>query len=266
MENYLYPSPASNARKATKKIRLCLSVKEHPFNADNPDIMPFEDIGFIDFKKETLSICVPRSFKDKGYVDPNEVFIRPLSCLLNNSGYYALHGSLVNGKNDFVVFSGQGGRGKSTLSCVMALNGFDLLCDDMMFVNKTRGNIDIIPLRTYVKIDNAEKKRFIDVGNIKLTELTFDKLPKKLFFIFPDHRQSKKPALRSIPKKEGVMRLIADNLVFETGHTDNRTSRINTLDFICRLGEDAPFFELCYNDGNLMEAGRLVKWHVGEKP
>ena len=256
---YLSFSACPKQCKSSIKVVFYLSAqKQAPVN-DGSGMISFNDHCSIDVNKREIRILVSQKYSNRRKMDHNDILVRPLSCLLNSLGYYAIHASSVYKNETFVVFSGPGGRGKSTLSCVLSLRGFKHLCDDMVFIGERKNGIELVPLKTRVKIDNQERKSFIDVKSIDTDDMPALSRHKKLFFIFPKYTGDLRPKLKPISRKEGIVRLISDNMVLETGQPDNRTAKISNLDFICRLGNKTPFFEIYYNDRNLLESGQMIE-------
>jgi hypothetical protein len=259
LENILLFPAGPKPNKPSLKITLCLFSKKPAFIGKDPGEIPFYKACSIDAGKREALIWVPQAYQDRRIVDDNQIFIAPLNTLLNFLGYYAIHASLVYKNEVFIAFAGPGGCGKSTLSCMLSLNGFKLLCDDMVFISNTGKSLDLIPLKMRVKVKNRERKSFIDEKKIFLRDMPDFPRVKDLFFIFPRYCENERPKLKPISRKEGIWHLISDNMVMETGHPDRKTGQINLLDFICGLRDKASFFELSYNDSNLIEAAQAVR-------
>jgi len=259
LEDYLLFSNYPDKQKPRFKINLYLSTQKHVLINNRDNLAAAKEAFFIDVIKKEIRVFVPQACKKHNSVFHNDVFIRPVSCLLNALGFYAIHASLVCKNRGYIFFPGPGGRGKSTFGCILALSGFKLLCDDMVFMNKANNRFALIPLRTLIKIDNKAKKAFIDLNSIVIKEMPIRSLDRELFLVFPHFCKNIKPRLNFISRKEGINRLISDNLVSDTGHANNGISQVSILDFICQLGKQAMFFEISYNDKNLIAAGELVK-------
>lgn len=60
--------------------------------------------------------------------------------LLQQRGYYVLHGSAVESKGKAYVFSGQSGAGKSTLTATLAMKGYPLIADDVCAIDVRPGS------------------------------------------------------------------------------------------------------------------------------
>lgn len=59
--------------------------------------------------------------------------------LLQQRGYYVLHGSAVESKGKAYVFSGKSGAGKSTLTATLAMKGYPLIADDVCAIDVRTG-------------------------------------------------------------------------------------------------------------------------------
>ncbi|WP_147298307.1 phosphoenolpyruvate carboxykinase (ATP) [Winogradskyella pacifica] len=83
------------------------------------------------FKNGELMSCVPK----REYHLLQGKFIMQLLCSLHNKVEQdwigTLHGSTITDGNSSILFVGKSGKGKSTLSALLATNGFELLADDV---------------------------------------------------------------------------------------------------------------------------------------
>ncbi|EPR74788.1 hypothetical protein ADIWIN_0152 [Winogradskyella psychrotolerans RS-3] len=83
------------------------------------------------FKNGELLSCVPK----RDYHLIQGKFIMQLLCELHNKVEQdwigTLHGSTITDGNSSILFVGKSGKGKSTLSALLATNGFELLADDV---------------------------------------------------------------------------------------------------------------------------------------
>lgn len=61
--------------------------------------------------------------------------------LLQQRGFFVLHGSAVESRGKAYVFSGQSGAGKSTLTATLAQSGFPLIADDVCAIDARPGTI-----------------------------------------------------------------------------------------------------------------------------
>lgn len=68
-----------------------------------------------------------------------------LPCLLQQQGEIALHASAVVFSAGAVAFVGISGRGKSTLSANLASNGFPLLTDDCLLLQRGQSGVCCVP-------------------------------------------------------------------------------------------------------------------------
>jgi hypothetical protein len=63
-----------------------------------------------------------------------------------------------------------------------------------------------------------------------------------------------------VSNKYGVLKLIGDNLMLETGQPDNKKGKMKMLDLIFQLEKKSGFYELTYNDSNIF-SGELRILH-----
>ncbi len=238
-------------------FNITLNIFRRPFkpfpSSNRKDIIHFEN-SLIDIGRKEIYSYYP-SFYMAG--QPG-ILLRPLWCLLYYLGYYPLHAALVKKGKNFLAFFGPSGSGKSTFASFLAQQGFIFICDDHFFIKNTGRYFKIIPFMKMMRVRNAENKEGFKMGELNTEEWRSYFYAQNLIIMFPRYRQERTPRLKRISNKEGILLLMADNLVFRTGQPDNRVGQINMLDFLIRLEKKGRFFEISYNDKGLAQASRLI--------
>lgn len=192
------------------------------------------------------------------------ILFSPLWCLLIYLNYYPMHGALIKSGSDFIAFFGPGGSGKSTLASASCMQGFSLICDDYFFVKNTEKTIKILPFVKTVKVRNIHKKSLLDLNNLKISPRQAYFLAKRLVIVFPRYSVKERMRLCPISNKYGILRLMGDNLILETGQPDNKKGKMKMWDFIFQLEKKLSFYELTYNDSNI-SSGELQILHKIKK-
>jgi hypothetical protein len=230
------------------------STKTMPQNKEK--MFLFEN-SLIDFEKNKVYGYCPNLLKEE-LPDIGKILQMPLGFLLQHKGYYSLHGSLIHKDSFAVIFTGEGGCGKSTFSSAMAMNKYNLSCDDLIFIklDEKIENSKLIPFMKKIKLEKCKEKQWINLNKIKLSSPK--KKIKKITLIFPKYSLSKKAKLNKITRKDCTTRLISDNFALNLGQSDNKKGREDYLNFLSEISK-IKSFELEYNDKNLIEAVSLVK-------
>ena len=89
-----------------------------------------------------------------------------LQSILSIHGKYCLHSSCVSKDGYTYLFLGKSGEGKSTISYIMAKNGYEFMGDDLVFISKNKDDDIIIDaLLIKPKLQNMElgRKEAIDI-------------------------------------------------------------------------------------------------------
>jgi hypothetical protein len=108
-----------------------------------------EDCLVLDLEGEALVVCAPRDGTVRVDVAPaaepdvwllsRPLFTIPLVEQLKRRGLYSVHAAGASAGDRAVVAAGATGSGKSTLALALALGGFGLLADDMVFLRLDDG-------------------------------------------------------------------------------------------------------------------------------
>jgi hypothetical protein len=110
-----------------------------------------ENRAIISFHKKPFSF---------GYYNVLIFLLYPLGLLLENFGYYRIHSSCVDINGRSVLITGRSGSGKSTSAFALALNGGNMISDDLTFVKKTGGYYTTHTITRLVKLYDETIRRF----------------------------------------------------------------------------------------------------------
>jgi hypothetical protein len=122
----------------------------------------------------------------------NEIFLRSLilgqgmAVILHQRGHLLLHASAVNIEGGAVVFLGECGYGKSTITVALNKRGYPLISDDVTVVNlEIKNEPVLIPSFSRIKLNNDIIKHINGpYGSFTQIHLDFEKhsFPAKNFF------------------------------------------------------------------------------------
>ncbi len=194
----------------------------------NLDYFRNEESFFILFKRDgsyckiTETSCkffVKELMFERAEVFFDWLFEIALVEVLRKNGYYFLHAGCV-AKNDFcVVIPGASGNGKTTLSYLLSQNGFKLISDDRIFLDKESDFCFAFP--TPVKLTEESQKLLKLDLNEEISYQGKALVPKNFFettekaipkaFIFPNIVEGKS-SLEKLEKSEVFSRLLSLSL------------------------------------------------------
>ncbi len=122
----------------------------------------YQDIAdyWLDQKNNKIVISIqdkPFSFQ---YYNILIFFLYPLGLLLENFGFYRMHSSCVDIGGRAVLITGQSGSGKSTSAFALALNGGNIISDDLTFIKKTGDDYYTHTITRMLKLHNITIERF----------------------------------------------------------------------------------------------------------
>jgi len=213
----------------------------------------------VNFKEKSIVSWVKTLESGNYVIQLDAIFLRPLSCLLQYYQFYCLHCSMVCNDNISIVILGPSGCGKSTIGSLLSLDGFDILCDDRVFISSTTQGLRIIPLPTRIAVKNIEQKKKLRGRSFNPVSIKSGKYLRKVIFLFPTYDAKTSAGIYELSVAEGVKKLVFDNLIQKNRQPFERDAQLAHLDFLCALGKYAVFLKLVYNDHNLDKVSQLVK-------
>lgn len=196
----------------------------------------------------------------------------PFQFLLSQHGFFFAHCSVVNKGKDCALITGPTGSGKSTLSVVLARNGFHLLTDDDCFIKLIKGEAQLFPFGTKIGLSDSLLKKYPDLG--KKIEKNYrygnkQRVSRKHIsghicgggfkckvILLPKYKaNNKKLVIRKISAAKTIK-----SIANEYPHLHNYPDREFEEKFLTfyALTKKAEAFELLYNDNNLNEIPGLV--------
>ncbi len=122
----------------------------------------YQDLAscWIDLKNNKIVISIhdkPFSFQ---YYNILIFLLHPLGLLFENFGFYRIHSSCVNIGEKAVLITGRSGSGKSTSAFALALNGGDIVSDDLTLIKKTGDHYHTYTMTRLVKLHDLTIDRF----------------------------------------------------------------------------------------------------------
>lgn len=193
------------------------------------------------------------------FIKEGHIFVHMFNKIIKNESSNLVHGAVVGHKNNGVLFCARGQRGKSTLTVLSMMEGFDYVSDDYLVLEKENDNLYSYPIYSIITLsprmynelyDRLEGCRFVSnnarkdkyVVNIEKFHPQFkDKYPINLC-IFPEIVSDKEPSIRLCNSKEkgrAIVQLI-QSTVSQMQDTNDRTTILKLLNMV----KDFEFYKL----------------------
>ena len=218
--------PVSRSAKLKKSITLTME-KEFElkiYKLDSELWYLYQDIAdyWMDLENNKIVISIhdkPFLFQ---YYNILIFFLYPLGLLLENFGYYRMHSSCVDIEGRGILITGQSGSGKSTSAFALALNGGNIISDDLTFIKRTGGHYVTHTITRLVKLHSITMKKFYP----ELSEL--DSLKNDEGEVYFDE---------SGINKKNVEKSILDSIIIleKTGKRSSSISRVHPSQVISHL-------------------------------
>lgn len=228
--------------------------------ANEPDVtfdIYLNDDHLYLFKNGELITRVPK----RDYHHLQGKFIMQLLCSLHDKKEEdwigTLHGSTITDGNTSILFVGKSGKGKSTLSALLATNGFELLADDVSQLLSEDQHIYYNPSSISIKqgafnllqplVDNFEDLPIIEFNKIK-GQLKYMPCPKPKQNHYPcraivlvNYTHESKTIIESVSIKQVLETIIEDSWL-----SPNPKHAQQFLDWL----ETVKLYQVTYSDTN----------------
>ncbi len=199
------------------------------------------------------------------FIKEGHIFVQFFNNILKSETSNLVHGAVIGHKNTGICFCARGQRGKSTLSVLSMMKGFEYVSDDYLILHKNNENellaspiysiITLSPTMYNKLYDLMGNSRFISnnarkdkyVFNISNFHDRFRKnYPIKLC-MFPEITANNEPSIRLCTKEEkgrAIVQLIQSTLMQTQDLSEHFTVK-KIMDMVKKL----PFykFNLCYD-------------------
>ena len=184
--------------------------------------------------------------------------------MLKSENSNLVHGAVIGLNNKGILFCARGQRGKSTLSVLSMIRGFEYVSDDYLILTKTNNELISNPIYSIITLSpemynrlysELEGSRFISnnarkdkyVFNISNFHNKFMKdYPIKLC-IFPEITEDKEPSIRLCTKEEKGRAIV--QIIQSTLMQMNDLSERQTVEKLINMVKDFNFykFNLCFD-------------------
>jgi len=218
-EKGIPPIPSSATRIKSVLLNLDMDVRldVHSFETQLWYVYSNHVSIWMDYRSNTMVVSVKNMPYGFEYYNILTFILHPLGTLLENFGFFRLHGSCGSINGSSVLFTGMDGKGKSTAAFAMATHGGSIISDNLTFIKSEDDGYHPYALTKLVKLnlesvntyfpelnrvhsaafDNGEEYYFLDDIN---TFKPSDSLLKKIMLI--DKSNSRTSSCTSIDKSE----------------------------------------------------------------
>lgn len=216
-----------------------------------------------DYEKNTFYYGV-NNLEPEEFIKEGHIFVQFFNNILKSSKVNLAHGAVIGLNGNGILFCARGQRGKSTLSVLSMIKGFEYVSDDYLILHNKNEHLLSSPIysiitlspqmynRLYKELEesqfvsnNARKDKY--VFNISNFHDRFRKnYPIKLC-IFPEIVSDKSPSILPCnfeEKGRAIVQLIQSTLM-----QTNDLSENHTVKKMLNMVKDFPFykFNLCYD-------------------
>jgi hypothetical protein len=209
-------------------------------------------------------------------------FLGPvMGFLLRRKGMTSLHASAVELKNHAVLFSGQGGYGKSTTAAALALRGVPVLADDIVPLELAKNGYWVIPgyprlclwpdtvaqllgdEDSLPRLTPGWEKRYLPLDG---TRAKFAAQKKRLGLIYTFGERSSAasaPRIEELGQKEALLALVQNTYM---NWLIDREQRAGEFDDLSRMVQQIPVRRvIAHTDGGKLGALRELILQDSEK-
>ena len=256
------------------KINLHLRVEMLVLKLNNSDFSVFDDSFSV--SKPVLSIDTRNNLvnsydrenetyfygvKDLGteeFIKHGHIFVQILNNILKTENSNLIHGACIGLNNKGVLLCARGQRGKSTLSVLSMLEGFEYVSDDYLTIEKTQDGLFAYPIYSIITLspemynklsDKLDLARYVSLNarkdkyviNISLFKDRFKtKYPVK-FCMFPEFVSDSEPSIVKCSQEEKGKAIV--QLIHSTISQMNDVNDIKTIQKIISMVKYFRFYK-----------------------
>ncbi len=250
-----------------KDYKINNSLVDEYSSKEKPAIRIMEKRGFFiasDYETNTYYYGV-RDLSPEEFIKEGHIFVQFFNDILKTPNSNLAHGAVIGLNGDGILFCARGQRGKSTLSVLSMMKGFEYVSDDYLILHENeKGELLSSPIYSIITLspemynrlydymsgsqfvsNNARKDKY--VFNISNFHPQFRKNYPIKIAIFPEIVTDKEPSIRfCTPEEKGraITHLIQSTLSQTADLND-----IKTIKKMYNMVKNLPFykFNLCHD-------------------
>lgn len=225
----------------TKSDILSAEVFDRSISNNYPliKVNPFGGLVSVFDKANEVYYYGVEDLSPEEFIKEGHLFVQFFNKIVQDSSTALVHGALVGLEGDGVLFCARGQRGKSTLSVLSMMDGFDYVSDDYLVLEKDGCDLYTHPIYSIITLsprmynelyDRLEGSRFLSnngrkdkyVVNISNYHDRFkSKYPVK-FCMFPEIVNDNEPSIIPCPKGRAIAQLV-QSTVCQLQDSNNHT-------------------------------------------
>lgn len=220
-------------------------------------------ISSYDISSETYFYGV-ENLEPEEFIKEGHIFVQILNNILKTPTTNLVHGACIGLNNEGILFCARGQRGKSTLTVLSMLEGFEYVSDDYLTLEKEGNNLFAHPIYSIITLsprmynelyDRLEGTRFVS-NNARKDKYVFNisnfhsqfkrKYPIKMC-MFPEIVSDKEPSIRECTKEEKGRAIV--HLIHSTIFQMNDKHDTKTIKKLVDMIKNFKFYKifLCNN-------------------
>lgn len=266
---------------ATGNNDIDLQVFSNAFPAGKPTISTeiwHDIVNSYDIETETYFYGV-KNLDPEEFVKEGHIFVQILNNILKTENTNLVHGACVGLDNKGILLCARGQKGKSTLSVLAMLEGFEYVSDDYLTIEKEGDNLYAHPIYSIITLsprmynelyERLEGSRFISnnakkdkyVINISNFHSRFKKRYPVKFCMFPEIVPSAEPSIHecSVQEKGRAITHLVHSTIFQMHDTND----IKTVKKIISMVKDFKFYKI-YLCNDIYKNVECLKNFIKEK-
>ena len=244
-----------------------MQVIDKDFSLTKPVIDIQSNRGFLiaNNKEKNVYYYGVKNLEPEEFIKEGHIFVQFFNNILKTENSNLAHGAVIGLNGDGILMCARGQRGKSTLSVLSMMKGFEYVSDDYLILHKNDKNellsspiysiITLSPKMYYELFDKLEGSRFVSnnarkdkyVFNISNFHTQFKTNYPIKICLFPEIVSDKEPSIRLCTKEEkgrAIVQLIQSTLM----QTQDLAESV-TVKKMINMIEDYPYykFNLCHD-------------------
>jgi hypothetical protein len=185
-----------------------------------------------------------RDLSAEEFIKEGHVLIQFFNKIIRDKNTAIVHGAAVGLDGEGVLFCARGQRGKSTLSVLSMMDGFEYVSDDYLVLEQDGDKLYTDPIYSIITLsprmynelyDKLEKSRFLSnngrkdkyVINIANFHNQFKKRYPVKFCMFPEIVSDKEPSIVPCPKGRAITQLVQSTVLqLQDAHKHEQIEKI----------------------------------------